>query len=1081
MADYKLQSNISKICLIGNMSFFVSLLSSAAAVAQNTIIPDVTLGAESSIVTPFDVNNDIITGGAIREQNLFHSFEEFSIGNDSEAYFITDLETVSNIFARVTGSNISDIQGTLGTRLFTGGNFVLTDANFFLINPNGIVFGENAALDLGGSFTATTASGVEFGDAGSFSAVNPEAPLLLTVNPSAYFFTHLTPGNIASRSTSRQSFPGLRVPNSETLTFLGGNVVIDGGGQEAGLHAWGGRIEVGAMGGSGTVQIGTNGSLLFPETAVLSDVTLTNEARIDVSLGDGGDIGITARNIEMTDDSALLAGIYRGLGHETRVAGDIVLRASERVRMDDSNIENSVGENATGQGGNILVETSLLELVDFSYLKSDTNGLGNAGNVRIHAGHIFLEGFSTVRSDVQSDAIGNGGNVEIVADSLTSSIGFIETRLNGSGKAGDIHVFVPEINLSRGAIYSHLSAEGESGNIDVVSESIVLSDADISTDAFGQGDGGDIRIFTNSLLVKEGARLRSRTFEEGNAGNIFISAQDTVIFDGQSPFSHFSDLESGAFSNVEQGAQGHGGNIEIATGSLIVSDDAQLRADTEGIGNAGNIIINARNGVLFSDNGVLRSNVGFGAVGNAGQVQVTSSYLFLIGGAAITASTEGRGDAGDITIEVQDFVLLQNDGDIRSNVIGKATFGNGGDIQITAASLAMIGNDSWLSSYTEGTGDAGNISIFATDAVELDDAHIFSDVEPDAVGNGGDIQIVAGSFYARNAAQLESDTSGQGRAGSVSIIAADTVLFEGSSPDGEYTSAIITGTENSTGDGGSIYITSDNLILRDGAWFSTRTSSEGNAGDVVIETRAATVLSGGASILTYTAGQGAGGNISVLTDSLLLTDGANFDTTTSSLGNAGDVGITANSSATFVDSEILSKTFEGSEGQGGDIQLNVGALSLLGGAQFQTWTAGQGRAGNVAITAQDTVSLDGTTTDGQFPSAIFSDVESTATGGSGDIQIRARDISLTNGASLYAASMSNSTAGNITLTAEDDITLENGEIETISDHSFGGEIDLTTTNLFLRGDSDIRTRVFSGAGSGGDITPNSSRVHYCLG
>jgi large exoprotein involved in heme utilization and adhesion len=88
MANYKLKSNISKICLIGYASLFGSLILTATAMAQNTIIPDATLSAESSIVTPFNANIDVITGGAIREQSLFHSFEAFSISDGNGAYFI---------------------------------------------------------------------------------------------------------------------------------------------------------------------------------------------------------------------------------------------------------------------------------------------------------------------------------------------------------------------------------------------------------------------------------------------------------------------------------------------------------------------------------------------------------------------------------------------------------------------------------------------------------------------------------------------------------------------------------------------------------------------------------------------------------------------------------------------------------------------------------------------------------------------------------------------------------------------------------------------------------------------------------
>jgi filamentous hemagglutinin family protein len=140
------------------------------------IVPDQTLGAEQSQVMPdVDVRGglaDRIDGGAIRGVNLFHSFGEFNVGDLQRVYFANP-EGIENILGRVTGSNRSDILGTLGV---DGG------ANLFLINPNGIVFGPNAQLDIRGSFVAGTADRFRFPDGSEFRATNPNAPPLVTVN-----------------------------------------------------------------------------------------------------------------------------------------------------------------------------------------------------------------------------------------------------------------------------------------------------------------------------------------------------------------------------------------------------------------------------------------------------------------------------------------------------------------------------------------------------------------------------------------------------------------------------------------------------------------------------------------------------------------------------------------------------------------------------------------------------------------------------------------------------------------------------------------------------------------------------------
>ncbi|GAA6617071.1 filamentous hemagglutinin N-terminal domain-containing protein [Scytonema sp. NUACC26] len=154
-----------------------------ATVAQELKpVVDNTLGAESSVVTPTSPQADRIDGGAIRGANLFHCFSQFHVGEGREVYFANP-SGIENILSRVTGSDATRIFGKLG---------VLGNANLFLINPNGIIFGKNASLDVRGSIVGTTANAIQFGEQGFFSATNPNTPELLTVNPSAFFFTDIS-------------------------------------------------------------------------------------------------------------------------------------------------------------------------------------------------------------------------------------------------------------------------------------------------------------------------------------------------------------------------------------------------------------------------------------------------------------------------------------------------------------------------------------------------------------------------------------------------------------------------------------------------------------------------------------------------------------------------------------------------------------------------------------------------------------------------------------------------------------------------------------------------------------------------
>ena len=122
----------------------VAALASAISIGDRVIaqvVPDNTVGTTVNLNgTAFEINNRIRS-----VNNLFHSFSQFSVPTNGSAIF-NNMTDVQNIFSRVTGSQLSNIDGILKTQ---GG------ANLFLMNSNGIVFGPNARLELGGSFLGT--------------------------------------------------------------------------------------------------------------------------------------------------------------------------------------------------------------------------------------------------------------------------------------------------------------------------------------------------------------------------------------------------------------------------------------------------------------------------------------------------------------------------------------------------------------------------------------------------------------------------------------------------------------------------------------------------------------------------------------------------------------------------------------------------------------------------------------------------------------------------------------------------------------------------------------------------------------
>jgi filamentous hemagglutinin family protein len=606
--------------LIGNMS----------AVAQ--ILPDSTLREESSTVTPNvlirGIISDRINGGAIRGTNLFHSFEQFSINEGRGAYFANPTG-IENIFSRVTGENPSNILGRLG---------VLGNANLFFINPNGILFGTNASLDVQGSFAGTTANAIQFGELGSFGATNAEVPSqLLTINPSAFLFNPIRPGNIVNRATAPSrpgsSILGLRVGNRENLLLLGGNVNVDGGQ----LNALGGRVEIGAVAGTGKVGLNADGGLNFPSDVQRADVSFTNGAIAIVNLDKRGDIAITSRNINISGGSFLQAGILPTLGSPDSQAGDITLNATGILQIGErSHVENIVDTNALGNSGDIRITAGSLSLNGRARLDATTFGQGNGGDILIESrDRVSLDDRAAIFNDVEEAGKGTGGNIRISTGSLSVTNGaFITASTDGQGDVGNITIEARDrVSLGRDARIRNGVEEN------------------------GIGNGGRIHINTRSLSLTDRASISAFNFEQGNAGNLLVDAEEQVSLDKGAGIFNFANI-------------GNGGDIRVSTKSLSIADDARLEASTFRQGNTGNIFIEADERVVLKNDAKIFNGSPNG-IGNGGDIRISTELLSVADNAVLRTNTSGQGNAGDIFIDASTISL--DGGNISSEVQKLAT------------------------------------------------------------------------------------------------------------------------------------------------------------------------------------------------------------------------------------------------------------------------------------------------------------------------------------------------------------------------------------------------------------------------
>jgi filamentous hemagglutinin family protein len=1056
------------------------------------ITPDGSL-PNNSIVTP-DGSTLNITGGTQAGSNLFHSFGEFSVPTNGTASF-NNAVNIQNIITRVTGGSISKIDGLIHTT---------NTANLFLINPNGIIFGQGASLDIRGSFVGTTANAIGFGDRGFFSASNPESsPSLLTVNPSALLFNQIATApiqnnSIAPAGTDPAGFDalGLRVPDGKSLLLVGGNVSMDGGR----LNANGGRIELGGLGEPGTVALGVNGdnlSLRFPENVARASVSLTNGSYVLVTGAGGGNIAVNARNLEILGGTVLTAGIGQGLGTPETVAGDITLNATGEINVAGGSIvRNLVRLGSEGNGGNITINSGDFSLQDGAQLTASTFGQGNAGNVTVSAKDaVSLADNAGILSTVSAGGVGKGGNIDINAATLslidsaqllTITREASDTQPAGRGDAGNVNVNV-------------------TGAIDIAGEKNGFASGIRSlVEAGTVGNGGNITIDSGDFSLSDGAILSASTSGQGNAGNVRVSAKDAVSLADN----------ANIFSTVEAGGVGKGGNIDINAETLSLIDGAQLQTITNsasatqpaGRGDAGNVNVNVAGAVeiIGEKNGLasaIFSLVDTGTVGNGGNITINSRSFSLRDRAQLDTSTFGQGNAGNVTVNALDAVDLA-DATILSTVSAGGV-GNGGNIDINAATLSLI-DVAQLATITRsasdrqpaGRGNAGNVNINITGAVNIAGAKnrlrsgIFSRTDTGTVGNGGNITIDSGSFTLRDSAQLETSTFGQGNAGNVTLGALNAVFLTGQP------SAILSTVEpGGVGKGGNININAATLSLVDGAQLITITreasdtqpAGRGDAGNVNINVTDIVDIAGekngfpsGIFSLVDTGTVGNGGNITIDSGSFSLRDRAQLTASTAGQGNGGNVTVSAKDAVSLANGNIFTTVEARGVGKGGNIDINAATLSLIDSAQLLTITreasdtqpAGRGDAGNVNVKVTGAVDIAGKN---DSASGIGSLVETGTVGNGGNINIDSGSFSLRDRALLSASTGGQGNAGTIKVNAADFFTISGSSsnfnsglfVNSQSTTGTAGDIIVTSPRVTL--DNSGRLEAESASGNGGNI------------
>lgn len=1117
-----------KICLyrLAGTWLAVALLMLFSVASEAAIVTDGTVGPARNLPGPhFQVGADL---GAIRGVNLFHSFSTFSINTGESATF-TGPASIANLISRVTGGEVSNIDGLLRSEVGT--------ANFYFINPAGVMFGPNARIDVPAAFHVGTADELRFSDGYVFSAAHPDASRLSVAQPESFGFLSPQPASLTVNGSRLEFAPGSRV------SMIAGDVAVQ---NAARLSSKGGEIHITAVGDSkGAINLASGSAEARPTGAI----AISGSSTLDVSGAQGGEtVALRGRSVEIAN--SIIAGDHYGAD---RALGQILLEA-DNVRVVNSDVHaqvfgagrgndivviakdfevdattapdgrsrltTRVMPQARGAAGDVRVEADRVSLTNGGQLSSivEAGGLGPGGTVDVRATNtVSIEGsnsagsFSGIVTTTRSEANAAGGMIAINAPTASVRIirgGFLQSGTAGAGRAGDIRIAAHDLEISTegAAINSRTSGSGNAGAIRIdAAGAVTVTDSALFADTEGAGDAGSITIAADTIALQQG-KLDVSTSNIGEAGAIRIEARDSVVLANNSDIKAFSGAQS------TDSRLGNAGNVSINTGSLSIADSS-IDVFSFSRANAGSIKViadevhvdNTKDGTITAFNA---SNFGGSSLapgseliaaeeGRSGTILLDASKITFDHGANISITTDA-GDGGAVIIRADELSLLNG-----ASILGiTAGPGRGGDVRIDVTGTFLIEGGRPQNGITSTggittspvvlevprTGPAGAISIAAGTLIVGQHGEILSDSFSNA--SAGAITLDVGTLEVRDGGQISSSAGREGPGANIVITAQGAVRVHGVDPELPSQSSKISADaafSGAGGRGGSILIATPLLVLEQGGILSSETL-----------------------------GGGAGGAINVKVDELIIQSGGEISTSTSGAARAGTIQIDANS--VFINQEgseslnplanaqgtgLFSKA-NVATGDAGEISVNARTtLKLLNGAQISTSTSSAGNAGTITITAGELVIEGGVP--GRQVSAITSSADAGATGTVGTVQVTADsliisegeisitanqtlpknrlgsgpagrirvdagEIRLDGGARITAASSGNVPASAIDIRANDMLHMAGGSaITTSSKQANGGPISIDGRLLVVE-DSLITTSVEGAAGNGGNIT-----------
>ena len=869
--------------------------------------------------------NCVITGGTRPGggASLFHSFGQFNIGAGDITTFQNGVSfntngtalpaglPTSNILARITGTNgnnptLSNIYGTLQTSGF--GN-----ANLFLMNPAGFLFGPNATVNVAGMVAFTSADYLRLqgvGGEGIFYTTSGANSVLTSAPVAAYGFLGSNPGAITVQGSRFSVTPG------QSISLVGGNITIQSGTLDSGtvqpahLSAPNGQINLASVASPGEILAGTMAqapNINGQSFGALGSINISEQSVIDVSGNGGGTVLIRGGQF-LLDNSTISANatgpgpVINGVesignGIDVQVSGSAAI---QNLAVLETNVSNATP--AVTYGG-VHVKADRIEI------------RGTATSDDLFAGTADFSAFTGIRSDVLPESTaGNSGDITLQANSilishfgqleaLNGQSSFSDTGLPGGvGNPGNIKVTAnQDLTVAEaGQIGTGLiRGSGNAGNIELASTNgniEITTGAQVSTQAVqSSGNTGLITLNANhgDILLSEGATIGGFIDGDGALGGIQITANNLHLTGRPFPFS--TTISYNNFSN----SQNLPGDITITL--------------------SGNLSLNGQS-TIFSN--ALSETP-------AANVSITANDVSVAGvGSFLTTGSQQAGRGGTLNISA-DTIEVTAGGQIqsRSSVFPQFDFptftfvpifpsGPGGTINIQgrsgpATSLLIDGAGSGIFTNSHGSGSGGNTNISAQ-SVAIQNGGAIS-AQANGSGSGGQVKISTDNLQLTNGGQI---TSASASAVLTDFPFAGLPLPSPTGPAGGITIQGLSSPAHSV------------VIDGSGSGLFTNTQGSGTGGNTNISAQSLTIQNGGtiSAATSGTAPSATGGSINVnTTNGVTMTNGGSITASSTGPGNTGNINITAGNQFAMTNSTV---TTEASQSGGGAIKITTNPCLL---------------------------------------------------------------------------------------------------------------------------------------------------------